>query len=76
MKEICLKVWQCATSFSTMLSSHSGISSISRVLRMGHPFPMNSIPSADTLVHPERSRYTKRRQPFPVVMDFRPLLVK
>ena len=76
MNEMCLRVWQWATSFSTMLSSHSGMSSISSVLRMGQPLPINSIPSAETLVHPERSRYTKRLQPLPVVMDFRPLLVK
>lgn len=76
MKEMCLKVWQCATSFSTMLSSQSGMSSMISVLRIGQPLPMKNMPSADSVVHPERSRYTRRRQPLPETMDFNPLLVK
>lgn len=48
INEMCLSVWQWATSFKTMLSSHSGMSSMMSVLRMGQPLPMKSIPSADS----------------------------
>lgn len=59
-----------------MESEMSGRSLSSRVLRMGQPRPRNCIPSGVSCVQPERSRYTRRRQPLPPMMGCSPLLVK
>ena len=66
------------TQVSTMImaSVMSGMSSSITVFRMGQPMPTHCRPSAVSLLHPERSRYTRRRHPFPRWMDWRPFDVK
>ena len=59
-----------------MLSEREGMLSSMRVLSIGHPRARHCSPSVESLEQAERSRYTRRRHPFPLCMARRPRGVK